>query len=361
MSSLVENSAAVTEEAVMAALSQVNDPELHQSLTSLGMVQNLRICGGNVAFDLVLTTTACPLKDQIKTSAADAVKVLPGVENVEVAISGKTLSAMIAARQPIPGIKNIIAISSGKGGVGKTTVSVNLACALTQLGASVGILDADIYGPNVPLMMGLSQQAITGQSQEGKLQPPQNHGVKVMSMAFLVKDDQPVVWRGPLLDRVIRQFLTDSDWGELDYLLIDLPPGTGDAQLTIVQATPVVGAVIVTTPQDVALLDSRKGLAMFSNSNIPILGIVENMSYFMGDDGKRYEIFGHGGGQKAASTLNVPFLGEVPLQTNLRAMADQGQPIVLGEPESAPAEMFRNIARQVVAKVCELGVQSRQN
>jgi ATP-binding protein involved in chromosome partitioning len=350
----------LTEAAVMAALDKVNDPELHQSLTSLGMIQNMRICGGNVAFDLVLTTTACPMKDGIKNSAAEAVRAVPGVENVEVVISGKTLGARLKERQPVPGIQNVLAVSSGKGGVGKTTVTVNIACALAQAGAKVGILDADIYGPNVPLMMGLAGKAITGQTEDGKLAPPENHGVKVISMAFLVKDDQPVVWRGPLLDRVIRQFLTDTGWGELDYLLIDLPPGTGDAQLTIVQATPVVGAIIVTTPQDVALLDSRKGLAMFTNANIPILGIVENMSYFMGNDGVRYEIFGHGGGARAAQQLDVPFLGEVPLYTSLRENADQGRPIVVAEPASSQAEVFRSITNQIVGRVCDIGVRSLQ-
>jgi ATP-binding protein involved in chromosome partitioning len=344
----------------MEALSKVNDPELHQSLTSLGMIQNLRICEGNVAFDLVLTTTACPLKDSIKEDAAKAVRQVPGVENVEVTISGKTLAAKIAERQPIPGIQNIIAVSSGKGGVGKSTVAVNIACALTKQGARVGILDADIYGPNVPIMMGLTGISITQQSEAGKLIPPQNHGVKVMSMGFLVKDDQPVVWRGPLLDRVIRQFLTDTDWGELDYLLIDLPPGTGDAQLTIVQATPVVGAIIVTTPQDVALLDSRKGLAMFKNANIPVLGIVENMSYHIcAHCGDRDEIFGHGGGEKAAQQIGVPFLGAVPLVSRLRENADKGMPIVMADPDSEQAKIFKEIAHQVTTQVCELGVKSR--
>lgn len=349
----------ISEEAVMAALDKVNDPELHQSLTSLGMIQNLRICGGNVAFDLVLTTTACPLKEDIKESAAAAVRNLPGVDQVEVTISGKTLSARIAERQPIPGIKNIIAVSSGKGGVGKSTVAVNVACAMMLSGAKVGILDADIYGPNVPIMMGLKGVSITQQSEAGKLMPPENHGIKVMSMGFLVKDDQPVVWRGPLLDRVIRQFLTDADWGELDYLIIDLPPGTGDAQLTIVQATPVVGAIIVTTPQDVALLDSRKGLAMFTNTNIPVLGIVENMSYHICSNcGTREEIFGHGGGAKAAEQIGVPFLGSVPLVSALRENADKGVPIVLAQPDSEQAKIFKEIAHNVVAQVCDLGVKS---
>lgn len=346
----------VSEDAVLAALSTVNDPELHKSLTELGMVQNLRICGGNVAFELVLTTVACPLKDKIKEDCHLALKDVPGVEQVTVEISGRTLTGKTPGREPLPGIKNVIAVSSGKGGVGKSTVAVNLACAMQQLGAKVGIVDADIYGPNVPIMMGLQGQTIKEQTAEGKLIPPECHGVKVMSMGFLVKPDQPVVWRGPLLDRVIRQFLTDTAWGELDYLIIDLPPGTGDAQLTIVQATPVVGAVIVTTPQDVALADSRKGLAMFKNANIPVFGIVENMSFFINRHGEREDIFGHGGGSAAAVELGVPFLGEIPITPMLRERADAGFPLVVAEPENPAAQVLRFVAENVVGQVCNLGV-----
>ncbi|MEB3205784.1 MAG: Mrp/NBP35 family ATP-binding protein [Vampirovibrionales bacterium] len=358
----------ITQEIVMAALAKVNDPELHQSLVELGMIQNLAICDGQVTFELVLTTTACPLKDDIKESAEAAVRTLPGVRSVAARLSAKTLSARIAERQPIEGIQNIIAVSSGKGGVGKSTTAVNLACQLSQMGAKVGILDADIYGPNVPLMMGLPRTSLkeaglsekTNAEGKHKMLPAEKHGVKVMSMAFLVKDDQPVVWRGPLLDRVIRQFLLDTDWGELDYLLIDLPPGTGDAQLTVVQATPVVGAIIVTTPQEVALLDSYKGLMMFKNANIPILGIVENMSYFLSKSGQREDVFGHGGGQQAAQKLEVPFLGEIPLMTTVREQSDAGVPIVVVEPEHPVSRAYDTIARQVVARVCSLGVASPQ-
>jgi ATP-binding protein involved in chromosome partitioning len=356
-----ETDDSVSKDAVMAALDKVNDPELHQSLVKLGMVENVAICSGVVSFSLVLTTTACPLKDSIKTSAADAVRAVPGVKDVNVSISGKTLAARMPQKAQIAGIKNIIAVSSGKGGVGKTTVSVNLACALKQLGASVGILDADIYGPNVPKMMGLQGELIKGQAPSGKAIPLENHGVKVMSMALLMKDDEPVVWRGPILDKVIRQFFTDFEWDELDYLIVDLPPGTGDAQLTIIQATPVMGAIIVTTPQEVAILDSRKGLAMFSNANVPILGIVENMSYFVGDDGKRYEIFGNGGGRKAAEELRVPFLGELPMLPLLREKADQGMPMVVADPQAPQSEILMDIAGKVIAQVCELGVKSNQN
>ncbi|MEB3245692.1 MAG: Mrp/NBP35 family ATP-binding protein [Vampirovibrionales bacterium] len=358
----------VTSDAVMAALSTVNDPELHQSLTELGMIQNLIVCDGHVSFDLVLTTTACPKKDEIRESAEAAVRPLEGVKQVKATVSGKTLSARIAERQPIEGIQNIIAVSSGKGGVGKSTTAVNLACALASMGARVGILDADIYGPNVPLMMGLPREALKQAGMSDKLNaegkhkmlPAEAHGVKVMSMAFLVKDDQPVVWRGPLLDRVIRQFLTDTDWGELDYLLIDLPPGTGDAQLTVVQATPVVGAVIVTTPQEVALLDSYKGLMMFKNAGIPILGIVENMSYFVSQSGEREDVFGHGGGANAAEKLGVPFLGEVPLMTQVRQLSDEGKPAVAFAAQTPVGQALQGIAAKVVATVCALGVQNPQ-
>ncbi len=353
----------VSKEAVLKALSTVDDPDLKRPLTELGMIDKLTICEGNVAFDLKLTTTACPLKEKMREDAMAAVKQVSGVENVTVNISKDTvtLQAKVKERQAVPGIKNIIAVSSGKGGVGKSTVAVNLACSMVKQGANVGILDADIYGPNVPLMMGLGGRTLKETNADGKLIAPENHGVKVMSMAFLVKDDQPVVWRGPMLDKVIRQFLNDTDWGELDYLIIDLPPGTGDAQLTIVQATPVVGAVIVTTPQDVALLDSRKGLAMFTNANIPVIGIVENMSYHVCQHcNERDDIFGHDGGRLAAEKLAVPFLGAVPLISKVREQADKGHPVVLSEPDSEVAKQLSEISHRVVAKVCELGIESHQ-
>ncbi len=351
----------LTKEAVLKALSTVNDPDLKRPLTELGMIDKLSICEGNVAFDLKLTTTACPLKDKIKADAIAAVKQVDGVTNVTVEISKDTvtLQAKVKEREAIPGIKNIIAVSSGKGGVGKSTVAVNLACSMAKQGAKVGILDADIYGPNVPLMMGLGGKNLKETNAEGKLIAPENHGIKVMSMAFLVKDDQPVVWRGPLLDKVIRQFLNDTAWGELDYLIIDLPPGTGDAQLTIVQATPVVGAVIVTTPQDVALLDSRRGLAMFTNANIPVIGIVENMSYHVCSHcNEREDIFGNDGGRIAAEKLGVPFLGAIPLISKVREQADKGSPVVMAEPDSDISKTLGKVSHNVVAKVCELSLAS---
>jgi ATP-binding protein involved in chromosome partitioning len=343
---------------VLEALRKVNDPELHKSIVEIGMVKNLTVQDGNVSFEIVLTTTACPLKAQIQKEATEAAQSVEGVKNVKAEISGDTLAPKVPKKNPIPGIKNIIAVSSGKGGVGKTTVSVNLACALQQRGASVGILDADIYGPNVPLMMGLKNAVIKEKTPDGKMKPPENHDVKVMSMAFLVKEDQPVVWRGPLLDRVIRQFFSDTGWGELDYLIVDLPPGTGDAQLTIIEAVPVVGAVIVTTPQDVAVLDSKKGLSMFKNAGIPVLGVIENMSYYVCPccNDKSY-LFGQGGGEHLAKLLDVPYLGAVPMNPKVRENADAGKPIVVAEPDSLQAEAFKAISQQITATICDLGVK----
>ena len=355
----------IAKDTLFAALAQVQHPQEGRPITDLNMVDNVAECDGIVRVDLILSSTADPNRDEIFNRVREAMAKVPDVTQVNVGLSLKTPPAKPpfqptpvapAPQASMPNIKNIIAVSSGKGGVGKTSVSVNLACALQQLGAKVGILDADIYGPNVPIMMGL-RNAKLGQNEQGKLVVPENYGVKAISMYFLVKEDQPVVWRGPMLDKVIRQFLTDSDWGDLDYLIVDLPPGTGDAQLTTVQAMPVVGAIIVTTPQEVAIHDSRKGLAMFTNANIPVLGIIENMSYFKGDDGKQYEIFGRGGGRRAAESLNVPFLGEIPIVPAQRENADEGRPVVVYAPESEQATIFRHVAQLVVDKIHELAKQ----
>lgn len=356
--------AEITQEVVMQALSQVMAPDQGKSLIELNMVDFASVCDNSVKVDLIFPSTAYPHRDAVLKATREAIEVLEGIKQATVGISLKTPAASapfqrpankptapVAPKQLLPNIKNVIAISSGKGGVGKTSVSVNLACALTQLGYKVGIVDADIYGPNVPIMMGLRHAKITGEAPNGKPLPPENHDVKVMSVAFLIKEDQPVVWRGPLLDRIIRQFLSDFEWDELDFLLVDLPPGTGDAQLTIMQAASLSGAIIVTTPQEVALHDSRKGLAMFVGQNIPCLGIVENMSYFECDHGQRYEIFGHGGGKAAAEQLNVPFLGQVPIVIEQRAQADLGQPMVIYDPNGKQAAIFRDIAEQVVANL----------
>jgi len=343
--------------AVLDVLRPVQDPELRKSLVELNMIRNVTIDeAGRVNFTLVLTTPACPLREFIVEECQQAVQTLPGVAEVTVAVTAETpQQKALPDRQGIAGVKNIVAVSSGKGGVGKSTVAVNIAVALAQAGAKVGLLDADIYGPNAPTMLGLEQaKVMVQQGAQGEvLEPSFNHGVQLVSMGFLIDKDQPVIWRGPMLNGIIRQFLYQVAWGELDYLVVDLPPGTGDAQLTLVQAVPMAGAVIVTTPQDVALLDARKGLKMFQQMGVPVLGIVENMSYFIPPDqpDKQYDIFGSGGGEKTAKELQVPLLGCVPLEISLRQGGDRGVPIVVGEPASASAKALVAIAQQVAAKV----------
>ncbi|BAY19646.1 hypothetical protein NIES21_55110 [Anabaenopsis circularis NIES-21] len=341
---------------VLEVLRPVQDPELRKSLVELNMIRNVNIDGGKVSFTLVLTTPACPLREFIVEDCEKAVKKLPGVTEVKVEVTAETPQQKnVPDRNGVPGIKNILAVSSGKGGVGKSTVAVNVAVALAQTGAKVGLLDADIYGPNDPTMLGLGDAQITVRSTDkGEvLEPAFNHGVKLVSMGFLIDKDQPVIWRGPMLNGVIRQFLYQVEWGELDYLIVDMPPGTGDAQLTLTQAVPMAGAVIVTTPQTVALLDARKGLRMFQQMNVPVLGIVENMSYFIPPDmpDKQYDIFGSGGGEKTATELGVPLLGCVPLEISTRVGGDNGVPIVVAEPDSAAAKALKAIALTIAGKV----------
>jgi len=309
-----------------------------------------------VNFTVVLTTPACPLRDFIVEDCQKAVKQLPGVKEVIVDVTAETpQQKALPNRQGIGGVKNIIAISSGKGGVGKSTIAVNVAVVLAQMGAKVGLIDADIYGPNDPTMLGLADtQVMVKQGESGEvLEPAFNHGVKLVSMAFLIDKDQPVIWRGPMLNGIIRQFLYQVQWGELDYLLVDLPPGTGDAQLTLAQAVPMSGVVIVTTPQTVALLDSRKGLKMFQQLGVSVLGIVENMTYFVPPDmpEKKYDIFGSGGGERTAQELEVPLLGGVPLEMPVREGGDSGIPIVVGDPDSVSAQELRAIAQKIAARV----------
>lgn len=341
---------------VLEVLRPVQDPELQKSLVELNMIRNVEITGGNVSFTLVLTTPACPLRELIVEDCKKAVQTLPGVKDISIEVTAETpQQKSLPDRAGIQGVKNIVAISSGKGGVGKSTVAVNIAVALAQSGAAVGMIDADIYGPNTPTMLGLEGAIVEvrKEAQGDVLQPAFNHGIKLVSMGFLIDKDQPVVWRGPMLNGIIRQFLYQVDWGELDYLIVDLPPGTGDAQLTMVQAVPMAGAVIVTTPQPVALLDSRKGLKMFQQLNVSVLGIVENMSYFVPPDmpDKQYDIFGSGGGEKTAEELGVPLLGRVPLEIPLREGGDTGLPIVLTNPDSASAQALRAIAERIAGKV----------
>ncbi|MEB3343388.1 Mrp/NBP35 family ATP-binding protein [Okeania sp.] len=341
---------------ILDVLRPVQDPELRKSLVELNMIRNINVVDGQVKFTLVLTTPACPLREFIVEDCQKAVKQLPGVKEVIVDVTAETpQQKAVPDRQGIDGVKNIIAISSGKGGVGKSTIAVNVAVALAQMGAKVGLIDADIYGPNDPTMLGLADaQVMVQQGQSGEvLEPAFNHGVKLVSMAFLIDKDQPVIWRGPMLNGIIRQFLYQVQWGELDYLLVDLPPGTGDAQLTLAQAVPMSGVVIVTTPQNVALLDSRRGLKMFQQLGVSVLGIVENMSYFVPPDmpEKRYDIFGSGGGEKTAQDLGVPLLGGVPLEMPVRDGGDSGIPIVVGEPSSVSAQELRAIAQKIAARV----------
>jgi ATP-binding protein involved in chromosome partitioning len=346
----------LTTDSVLQVLRPVQDPELQKSLVDLNMIRNVAVDDGNVSFTLVLTTPACPLREFIVEDCEKAVRTIPGVATVNVEVTAETPQQKgLPDRTGIEGVKNIVAVSSGKGGVGKSTVAVNLAVALAQAGAAVGLIDADIYGPNAPTMMGLSDaQVMVRQGEQGEvLEPAFNHGVKMVSMGFLIDRDQPVIWRGPMLNGVIRQFLYQVQWGNLDYLVVDLPPGTGDAQLTLAQAVPMAGAVIVSTPQDVAVSDARRGLRMFQQLQVPVLGVVENMSYFIPPDmpEKHYDIFGSGGGEKISSELGVPLLGCVPLEIAVRQGGDQGIPILVQYPDSESAKALRAISQQVAAKV----------
>lgn len=354
----------ITPASVLEVLRPVQDPELRKSLVALNMIRNVTIEGQAVRFTLVLTTPACPLRQFIVEDCERAVKTLPGVESVTVDVTAETPQQVgLPDRQGIDGVKNIIAITSGKGGVGKSTVSVNVAVALAQAGAKVGLIDADIYGPNAPTMLGLADsQLVVQQGDQGEvLSPAFNHGVKMVSMGFLLQKDQPVIWRGPMLNGVIRQFLYQVTWGDLDYLIVDMPPGTGDAQLTMAQAVPMAGAVIVTTPQTVALLDARRGLKMFQQLGVPVLGIVENMSYFIPPDlpDKQYDIFGSAGGEKTATELGIPLLGCIPLEIPLREGGDRGLPIVVADPESASAKALVAVAQQIAAKVSIAALSAR--
>lgn len=334
---------------VMAALSTVQEPELGRDLVTLGMIKELEVADGRVDFTIELTTPACPLKGQIEREARLAVEAVPGVQRVDIRFTANVRDDGRARGLVQLPIRNAVAVASGKGGVGKTTVAVNLAVALARAGARVGLLDADIYGPNVPLMMGVGEMP---EPREGRLIPAQAHGVRVMSIGFLVPPGQPLIWRGPMLHSAIRQFIADVEWGELDYLVIDLPPGTGDVQLTLVQKIPLSGAVIVTTPQDVALADAIKGIQMFQEVKTPILGIVENMSFYVCPHcGEQSEIFGFGGGERTAERYDVPLLGRIPLDTAIRQGGDIGHPIVVSEPESPPAEAFADAARQCARRL----------
>ncbi|MFQ5354402.1 MAG: Mrp/NBP35 family ATP-binding protein, partial [Thermodesulfobacteriota bacterium] len=307
------NTDKITEEMVLEALSTVMDPELNKDLVSANMIRDVVVDGSAVSFKLVLTTSACPLKKELEDSARGAVAGIKGVENIGVEVTSEVpQSKKMPDKMPIEGVKNTIAVASGKGGVGKSTVAVNLALSLASTGAKVGLLDADVYGPSIPRMMGVHEQPQA--TEDEKLIPIENHGVKLMSVGFMLDEETPLIWRGPLVMQLINQFLKGVLWGELDYLVIDLPPGTGDVQLTLVQTIPLTGAVIVTTPQDIALLDARRAIKMFGEVKAPVLGIIENMSIFVCPHcGEGTEIFSRGGGQKTSERYDVPMLGQLPL------------------------------------------------
>jgi ATP-binding protein involved in chromosome partitioning len=341
----------VDQSVVLDALRAVKDPDLHRDIVSLGFVKDLSIRGGQVTFTIELTTPACPVKDAMREQARAAALQVPGVSEVEVTMTAAVRSArnVESAQAPIPGIKNIVAVGAGKGGVGKTTLAVNLAAALSRLGSKVGIIDGDIYGPNIPMMLGLKAQLM---AEGDKILPAEKFGLKVVSMGFLANDDSPVIWRGPMLHSVIKQFFHEVSWGELDYLIIDMPPGTGDVALSLSQTVPVAGAIVVTTPQEVSLSDSRRAVRMYQKLNIPVLGLVENMSYFVCPSCEHEsDIFGRGGGERTAQAMEVPFLGRVPIYEPIRRGGDEGHPLVIAEPDSPAARSFQQVAEQTAAQV----------
>jgi len=344
----------ITQADVLSALGKVNEPELHKDLVTLNMIRDLKIEGDKVGFTIVLTTPACPLRSQIEREARQAVSAIPGVGTVELKLDANVPSdGRTRGLLQLP-IRNAIAIASGKGGVGKSTVAVNIAVVLAQSGARVGLLDADIYGPNVPTMMGVHHLP---NQRENKLIPAEAYDVKLMSIGFLVKPDQPLIWRGPMLHSAIRQFLTDVEWGELDYLIVDLPPGTGDASLSLAQSLPLSGAVIVTLPQQVSLDDARRSLEMFRQLDVHIFGVVENMSYLELPDGTKMDVFGSGGGERLARESGVPFIGAIPMDATVREGGDTGRPVVVARPASVVALALQSITQDIAARVSVAAVQ----
>ena len=338
----------LNEQLVLDALRQIQDPDLHKDIVTLGFIKDLKIDGGLVSFRIVLTTPACPVKAEMESAARELVGALPGVSSVAVTMDAEVPKGRgIGDKLAIEGVRNIIAVSSGKGGVGKSTTAVNLALGLKSLGLKVGMLDADVYGPSLPRLLGLSGRP---QVKENRLQPMQAYGIKAMSMGFLVDEATPVVWRGPMVMSALSQMLREVDWAPLDVMVVDMPPGTGDAQLTMAQQVGLKGAVIVSTPQDLALIDARKGLNMFRQVEVPVLGIVENMSFFLCPScGTRSDIFGHGGAEAEARKLGVPFLGAVPLHMTIRETSDRGEPVTAIDPDGPHAKIYRGIAEKVAA------------
>lgn len=340
----------VTVDQVLSSLKKVVDPELHKDIVSMGMIKDLVITDGKVSFTLELTTPACPFNDDIEQDVRSAISSI-GVEDLDLRITARVMEGRaISMDELIPDVKNIIAVASGKGGVGKTTIAVNLALALARSGAKTGLLDADVYGPSVPLMLGAEE---VPQVFNNKIQPPTVEGIKVISMGFFYEQSQQAgIYRGPIVSGIVKQFLTDVQWGSLDYLIIDLPPGTGDAPLTMAQTIPVTGIIIVTTPQDVAMNVAVKALGMFSKLNVPIVGVIENMSYFQCPHcSERINIFGEGGGQKISEKFDIPFLGEIPLFPQIMEGSDKGKPVIISDPNSIQANALRKMASITAGRI----------
>src|SRR5712691_3723029 len=339
-------------DAVLNALRVVNDPDLRRDIVSLGFIKDLSLEDGSVSFAIELTTPACPVKDQMREQAMAAVRAVSGVTSVDVRMTAnvRSVSAPETGRPPLPGVKNVIAVGAGKGGVGKTTVAVNLALALARCGSRVGILDGDIYGPNVPIMLGLISTQLTTDGKQ--IVPAEKYGVQVVSMGFLTSDDSPVIWRGPMLHGAIQQFFREVAWKDLDYLIVDMPPGTGDVALSLSQTVPVVGSIVVTTPQKVSLADTLRAVRMYQKLNIPPMGLVENMSYYACPNcHHEADIFGHGGGEKLAEQLDIPCQGRLPVYQPIREGSDSGVPIVVSEPESSAGRAFTVVAERAAAQV----------
>jgi ATP-binding protein involved in chromosome partitioning len=349
----------VTVDQVLGSLKKVVDPELHKDIVSMGMIKDLSINDGKVAFTLELTTPACPFNSDIERDVRNAIAGL-GVQDLALKVTARVMEGRaLSMDELLPGVKNIIAVASGKGGVGKTTVSVNLALALAKTGAKVGLLDADIYGPSVPLMLGLKASP---EVTNNKIQPPEIEGVKVISMGFFYEQSQQAgIYRGPIVSGIVKQFLVDVNWGELDYLIIDLPPGTGDAPLTIAQTIPITGILIVTTPQDVAMNVAVKAIGMFNKLNVPIIGVVENMSYLQCPHcSEQIYLFGQGGGKKISDDFKIPFIGEIPLHPRIREGSDLGRPAVVSEPESVQAQAFTSAAKLVAGRISIIADEMRK-
>ncbi|MCC6750953.1 MAG: Mrp/NBP35 family ATP-binding protein [Deltaproteobacteria bacterium] len=346
----------LTEHAVIGALRPIQDPDLRKSIVDLGFIKELTVRQGRVAFKLELTTPACPVKDQLKAACVAAVERLDGVKEVHVEMTAQTRGGGGAARQVLSGVKNVIAVASGKGGVAKSTTAVNLALALRQTGATVGILDADIYGPSVPTMIRMEREP-AGTSDQ-RIIPAEGLGLKVISIGFFMPPDRAAILRGPMVSGYVSQFLTGVEWGPLDYLIIDYPPGTGDIQLTLSQQCPITGAVVCTTPQEISLIDVRRGIAMFETTKVPVLGVIETMSYFICDGcNKRHDIFRSGGGERIARRIGVPFLGAVPIDPLVAEDSDTGVPVIVGHPDSPAAKAYRELAGAVAAQLSILNVE----